>query len=111
MVRSGEAVSNSDLGRWLRIVSWGAQNRPLEDWGKLLGGVPSAAAILDRFLHHAEIISITGRSCRLKDRAEKDRGEKEPASKEKAAGSRAVFSSQVQAAAGPGRPAAARVFA
>ena len=29
-------------------------NRPLEDWGKLIGDVPSATAILDRFLHHAE---------------------------------------------------------
>jgi hypothetical protein len=53
-------------------------NRPLEDWGKLLGEVPSATAILDRFLHHAEIIAITGRSYRLKDR-----GEKEPASRRK----------------------------
>jgi hypothetical protein len=43
-------------------------SRPLEDWGKLLGDVPSATAILDRFLHHAEIITITGRSYRLKDR-------------------------------------------
>jgi hypothetical protein len=25
-------------------------NRPLEDWGKLVGDVPSATAILDRFL-------------------------------------------------------------
>jgi DNA replication protein DnaC len=40
-------------------------NRPLEDWGKLVGDVPSATAILDRFLHHAETISITGRSYRL----------------------------------------------
>ena len=52
-------------------------NRPLEDWGKLLGDVPSATAILDRFLHHAEILSITGRSYRLKDRAAKDAGGKE----------------------------------
>ena len=34
-------------------------NRPLEDWGKLLGDVPSATAILDRFLHRAELINIT----------------------------------------------------
>ena len=40
-------------------------NRPLQDWGKLIGDVPSATAILDRFLHHAEMISITGRSYRL----------------------------------------------
>jgi DNA replication protein DnaC len=44
-------------------------NRPLEDWGKLVGDVPAATAILDRFLHHAEIITITGRSYRLKDKA------------------------------------------
>ncbi len=40
-------------------------NRPLEDWGKLIGDVPAATAILDRFLHHAEIIQITGKSYRL----------------------------------------------
>jgi len=34
-----------------------------------IGDVPSATAILDRFLHHAEIITITGRSYRLRDRA------------------------------------------
>jgi hypothetical protein len=44
-------------------------NRPLEDWGKLIGDVPSATAILDRFLHHAEIISITGKSYRLRNQA------------------------------------------
>ena len=42
-------------------------NRPIEEWGKLLGDVPSASAILDRFLHHAQTIAITGRSYRLKD--------------------------------------------
>ena len=35
----------------------------------LIGDVPSATAILDRFLNHAEVITITGRSCRLKDQA------------------------------------------
>ena len=43
-------------------------NRPLEEWGKLLGDVPAATAILDRFLHHAQVITIKGRSYRLKDR-------------------------------------------
>ena len=32
------------------------------DCGKLIGDVPSATAILDRFLHHAEMITITGKS-------------------------------------------------
>lgn len=44
--------------------------RPLEDWGKLIGDVPSATAILDRFLHRAELIQITGKSYRL-DKSEK----------------------------------------
>ncbi len=40
-------------------------NRPIEEWGKLIGDVPAATAILDRFLHHAEIIQITGKSYRI----------------------------------------------
>ena len=45
-------------------------NRPLEDWGKLMGDVPAATAILDRVLQHAEIIQITGKSYRLRGQAE-----------------------------------------
>lgn len=44
-------------------------NRPLEEWGKLIGDAPAATAILDRFLHNAEIIQITGRSYRLRNGA------------------------------------------
>jgi len=44
-------------------------NRPLEDWGKLIGDVPAATAILDRFLQDAELIEITGRSYRLRGKA------------------------------------------
>lgn len=44
-------------------------NRPIEEWGKLVGDVPAATAILDRFLQHAEIIHIAGKSYRLKNRA------------------------------------------
>jgi DNA replication protein DnaC len=42
-------------------------NRPLEEWGKLLSDVPTAGAILDRFLHHAQVIAITGKSYRVKE--------------------------------------------
>jgi DNA replication protein DnaC len=41
-------------------------NRPIEEWGLLLGDMPAATAILDRFLQQAEIIQITGRSYRLR---------------------------------------------
>ncbi len=44
-------------------------NRPLEDWGKLIGDVPTAGAILDRFLSRAEVIRIVGKSYRLRHKA------------------------------------------
>ncbi|MBI1827803.1 MAG: hypothetical protein HYR83_15625 [Planctomycetes bacterium] len=34
-------------------------NRSLEDWGKLVGDVPSATPIFDCCLHHADVITIT----------------------------------------------------
>ena len=70
--RSGEYLFEIIMRRYETKSTIMTSNRPLEDWGKLLGDVPSATAILDRFLHHAEIITITGRSYRLKDRAGKD---------------------------------------
>jgi len=38
-------------------------------WGSLLGDEVLATALLDRLLHHAEVISINGRSYRMKDRS------------------------------------------
>jgi DNA replication protein DnaC len=45
-------------------------NRPLEDWGQVLGDTAAAGAILDRFLHHAEIIRLQGKSYRMYNRRE-----------------------------------------
>jgi hypothetical protein len=39
------------------------------DWGVFLGDVPAATAILDRFLAHAIIVQVTGKSYRLRQRA------------------------------------------
>ena len=44
-------------------------NRPTHDWGILLGDIPAAAAILDRFLAHVKIIQMTGKSYRLRARS------------------------------------------
>jgi DNA replication protein DnaC len=67
--RSGEYLFEIIMRRYETRSTVMTSNRPLEDWGKLLNDVPSATAILDRFLHHAEVIAITGRSYRLRDRA------------------------------------------
>jgi len=44
-------------------------NRPTQDWGLFLGDVPAATAILDRFLAHAEIVPMPGKSYRLRHRS------------------------------------------
>jgi len=44
-------------------------NRPTEDWGQFLGDVPATTAILDRFLQHAEILRMQGKSYRLRRRS------------------------------------------
>ena len=69
--RSGEYLFEVIHRRYELRSTVMTSNRPLEDWGKLLGDVPTATAILDRFLHRAEIIAFNGRSYRLKDKAEK----------------------------------------
>jgi len=52
-------------------------NRPLDEWGKLIGDVPTATAILDRILQRAQIIQITGKSYRLKNQASQTEIKKE----------------------------------
>ncbi len=43
-------------------------NTSFSDWGALLGNEILASALLDRLLHHAEVIAIPGRSYRMKNR-------------------------------------------
>jgi DNA replication protein DnaC len=69
--RSGEHLFEIIMRRYENRSTIMTSNRPIEEWGKLVGDVPSATAILDRFLHHAEIINISGKSYRLKNRADK----------------------------------------
>jgi DNA replication protein DnaC len=66
--RSGEFLFEIIMRRHEIRSTIMTSNRPLEDWGKLIGDVPAAAAILDRFLQDAEIIQITGRSYRMRGR-------------------------------------------
>ena len=83
--RSGECFFEVVMRRYEKRSTIMTSNRPLEDWGKLIGDVPSATAILDRFLHHAEVITITGRSYRLKDQA-KNADEKKNSAKKTVGG-------------------------
>jgi DNA replication protein DnaC len=43
-------------------------NKPFGRWGEVFGDEVVAAAMIDRLVHHAEVISLKGDSYRLKDR-------------------------------------------
>lgn len=43
-------------------------NKAFSEWGQILGDDVLATAILDRLLHHCDVVSINGPSYRLKDR-------------------------------------------
>ncbi len=43
-------------------------NKPFGSWGEIFGDEVVAAAMIDRLVHHAEILSMKGDSYRLKDR-------------------------------------------
>lgn len=73
--RSGEYLFEVIMRRYENRSTIMTSNRPVEEWGKLIGDVPTAGAILDRFLQHAEIITIKGRSYRLKDKCEEGKRE------------------------------------
>jgi DNA replication protein DnaC len=50
----------------LRIKVFAALNRPVEDWGKMLGDSAAVTAMLDRFLHHGHVLKCGPRSWRTK---------------------------------------------
>jgi DNA replication protein DnaC len=43
-------------------------NKPFSGWGEIFGDDVVAAAMIDRLVHHAEILALKGDSYRLKDR-------------------------------------------
>ena len=80
--QSGEYLLEVIMRRYENRSTIMTSNRPLEDWGKLLCDVPTAGAILDRFLHHAITIPITGRSYRIKESLPQARENAQPSKRQ-----------------------------
>ena len=57
------------MRRYERASTLLTSNRPVEDWGKLLGDVAAVSAMLDRLLHHGHILKCGPRSWRTKSGA------------------------------------------
>jgi DNA replication protein DnaC len=81
--RSGEFLFEIVMRRYETRSTMMTTNRPIEDWGKLLGDVATATAILDRFLHHSDILTITGKSYRLRNRRKGSKPAKAPTGSKK----------------------------
>ena len=54
--------------RYERAALIVTSNKPFGRWGEVFGDEVVAAAMIDRLVHHAEVISLKGDSYRLKDR-------------------------------------------
>ena len=54
------------MRRYERASTLLTSNRPVDDWGKLLGDTAAVTALLDRLLHHAHVLKYGPRSWRTK---------------------------------------------
>jgi DNA replication protein DnaC len=54
------------MRRYERVSTLLTSNRPVEDWGKLLGDTAAVSAILDRLLHHGHVLKCGPRSWRTR---------------------------------------------
>jgi DNA replication protein DnaC len=54
------------MRRYQRVSTLVTSNRPVEDWGKLLGDTAAVTAMLDRLLHHGHVLKCGPRSWRTK---------------------------------------------
>lgn len=58
--------------RYERASTVLTSNLSFGEWGALLGDEVLATALLDRLLHHAEVLTINGRSYRMRNHAGAD---------------------------------------
>ncbi len=54
------------MRRYERASTLLTTNRPVEDWGKLLGDTAAVGSLLDRLLHHGHVLKCGQRSWRTK---------------------------------------------
>jgi DNA replication protein DnaC len=63
---AGEDLLEIVMRRYERASTMLTSNRPIEDWGKLLGDTAAVTAMLDRLLHHGHILKCGPRSWRTR---------------------------------------------
>jgi DNA replication protein DnaC len=68
---AGDEIADVLMSRYEKSSTLVTSNRPIEDWGALLGDVVVVAPLLDRLMHHGHILKFDGRSWRLKEATER----------------------------------------
>jgi DNA replication protein DnaC len=66
---AGEDLLEIVMRRYERASTLLTSNRPVEDWGKLLGDTAAVGSMLDRLLHHGHVLKCGPRSWRTKTAA------------------------------------------
>lgn len=66
--KGGEHFFNVISHRYERGSVILTTNRPFKDWGKIFHDTTLASGIIDRLVHHTEVVKIEGESYRVKDR-------------------------------------------
>jgi DNA replication protein DnaC len=69
--KQGEYLFNVIDARYERCSTVITTNRAFKDWGKIFHDMVCAKGIIDRLVHHSDVIKIEGTSYRLKDRKTK----------------------------------------
>ena len=65
-VNAAEELLEIVMRRYERTSTLLTSNRPVQDWGKLLGDSAAVTAMLDRLLHHGHVLKCGPRSWRTK---------------------------------------------
>ena len=68
---AGDELADVIMSRYEKSSTLITSNREIEDWGKLLGDVVIVAPLLDRLMHHGNLLKFVGKSWRLKESAER----------------------------------------
>jgi DNA replication protein DnaC len=63
---AGEDLLEIVMRRYERATTLLTSNRPVEDWGKLLGDTAAVGSMLDRLLHHGHVLKCGPKSWRTK---------------------------------------------
>jgi DNA replication protein DnaC len=66
-ITAAEDLLEIIMRRYERASTLLTSNRPVDDWGKLLGDTPAVSAMLDRLLHHGHLLKCGPKSWRIKE--------------------------------------------